>query len=90
MEFVLKPAAPASGIALDLTGLDDPPATVEVLGGFSETGPWQSLAGMTLEPGDTVQVKRFPATRLPYILVRAFAPPIRKTLAIRRLTIVPR
>ena len=90
VEFVLKPAAPASGIALDLTGLDDPPATVEVLGSFSETGPWQSLAGMTLEPGDTVQVKRFPATRLPYLLVRAFAPPVRKTLAIRRLTIVPR
>lgn len=84
-ELTLKLAAPVSGIALDVTGLDDPPHTVELLVGRSETGPWQSLLGLSIEPGDTVQVRRFPATHLPYMMMRASASASKPTLAVQQL-----
>lgn len=90
VEVVLKLSAPVSGITLDLTGLDDPPGTVEVLGGRSERGPWQWLTSVTLEPGDTVQVRRFPVVNLSYLLLRAIAPATRPTLAINRVALLPK
>ena len=88
-EVVMKVAGPTSGVALDVSGLPDPPRAVEVLAGRSDTGPWQSLAGISLEPGDTVQTRRYPATRLPYLLLRAWPGPSQATLALRGLRLLP-
>lgn len=90
VELVLKLSAPFSGVALDLAGLPDPPGSVEVLGGRTEHGPWQSLASLSLEPGDGVQQRLFPPASLGYVLLRATAPASRKTLAITRLSFRPK
>ena len=78
-----------SGVALDVSGLADLPRAVELLAGRSEAGPWQALAGISLEPGDAVQTRRFPATRLPYLLLRAWPGPGQATLALKGLQFLP-
>lgn len=88
-EIVMKAAGPMSGIVLDVSGLPDLPRAVEVLAGRSETGPWQALAGISLEPGDAVQTRRFPATRLPYLLLRVWLGPGQATLALKGLRLLP-
>jgi len=88
-EVIMKAVGPTSGVALDVSGLPDPPRAVEVLAGRSDKGPWQSLAGISLEPGDTVQTRRFPATRLPYLLLRAWPGPGQATFAVRGLRLLP-
>jgi len=90
IDLILKVSAPFSGIMLDLTALPDPPQTLELLGSRSSSGPWQSLAHLALEPGDTLQQRRFPPVALSYVLIRAFAPTARKTMAIARLSLVPK
>ncbi|MGI4976810.1 MAG: hypothetical protein ACRYG6_07690 [Janthinobacterium lividum] len=90
VELILKLTAPFGGVVLDLAGLPDPPGTVEVLGGRSEHGPWQSLGSFSLEPGDGMQQRLFPPTSLGYVLLRAYAPASRKTLAITRVSFVPK
>ncbi len=90
VELVLKVSAPFSGIALDVTGLPDPPRAVEVMGGRSERGPWQSLASFSLEPGDGVRQQRFASVGLGYVLLRATAAPDRKTLAIGMVSVIPK
>ena len=87
-EIVVRAAGPMSGVALDVSGLADPPRAVELLAGRSETGPWQALAGISLEPGDTIQTRRFPATRLPYLLLRAWPVPGQPTLALSGLRLL--
>ena len=90
IDIVLKVSAPFSGIALDLSSLPDPPQTLEVLGSRSAIGPWQSLAYLALEPGDTTKQRRFPPVALSYVLIRAYAPTARKTVAIARLSLLPK
>ena len=89
VELVVKVNAPFSSVTLDLSGMDDPPQSLEVLGSRSERGPWQSLATFALEPGDTLQTRRLPSVRLGWVLIRATAPASRKTIAIRRLSFAP-
>ena len=90
VELIMKVSAPFSGVVLDLAGLPDPPAAVEVLGGRGERGPWQSLGSFTLEPGDTLQERRFPPVGLGFVLLRAYPPGGSKTLAITQLSFLPR
>ncbi len=90
IELIMKVSAPFSGVVLDLAGLPDPPAAVEVLGGRGERGPWQSLGSFTLEPGDTLQERRFPPVGLGFVLLRAYPPGGSKTLAITQLSFLPR
>lgn len=90
VELVLKVDKPVTGVTLNLTGLPDPPRSVEVLGGRSEHGPWQSLAALALEPGDTTATQHFPATRLTFVLIR-IAPAVgEKTMAVTRLSLIDR
>jgi hypothetical protein len=89
IELIVKLTVPFSGVVLDLSGLPDPPQTVEILAGHSEQGPWQSLATLSLEPGDALQQRHFTSVALRFVLLRAYAPTTRKTLAIARLAFVP-
>lgn len=86
IELVIRVSAPFSGVVLDVAGLLDPPAAVEVLGGRSERGPWQSLGSLALEPGDALQERRFPSVGLGFVLLRAYAPSGRATLAITKVS----
>jgi hypothetical protein len=90
VDLVLKLGAPFTGITLDLSGLSDPPQAVEILGGRSERGPWQSLASISIEPGDGLQTRQFPPIDLRFVLLRAYAPATRRTLAIGRISIAPK
>lgn len=90
VELVLKLAAPVAGVSLDVTGLDDPPSFVEVLGGRTEHGPWQSLATFSLERGDRTQERLFPPARLPFMLLRAAASSGQQTSAVGSLSFLPR
>lgn len=90
IELVLKVSSSLGGVALDLTGLPDPPQAIEMLGSRSATGPWQSLVNLALEPGDTVQQRHFPSVALGYVLIRVYAPTSRSTLAITRLLLLPK
>jgi len=90
IELVMKVSAPFSGVVLDLAGLPDPPAAVEVLGGRGERGPWQSLGSFTLEPGDRLQERRFPPVGLGFVLLRAYSPPGGKIFAVARLSFLPK
>ena len=90
IDLIIKVSAPFSGIVLDLTALPDPPQTLEMLGSRSASGPWQSLANLALEPGDTIQQRRFPPVALSYVLIRAYVSTARKTVAIARLSLIPK
>lgn len=90
IELVIRVSAPFSGVVLDVAGLLDPPAAVEVLGGRSERGPWQSLGSLALEPGDALQERRFPSVGLGFVLLRAYAPSGRTTLAITQVSFLSR
>lgn len=90
VELVLKVSGPFSGVALDATGLADPPQTMEILGGRGDHGPWQTLASFSLEPGDKLLERRFPPVGLGYLLLRAYAPASRTTLALKRLVLIPK
>ena len=88
-ELVLKVMTPISGVMFDVSGLLDTPRSIEMLAGRAETGPWQSLSSISLEPGDTVQVRRFPPVRLPYLLLRASPALGQATVALRGLQLLP-
>ncbi len=90
VELILRLTAPFGGVVLDLSGLPDPPGSVEVLGGRSEHGPWQSLASFSLEPGDKTQQRLFPPASLGYVLLRASAAASRTTLAVKHLSFLPK
>ena len=90
VELVLRLGGAISGVTLDLTGLDDPPNTVELLAGRTEVGPWQSVASLSLEAGDKARSGRFPTISLPYVLLRNYSLKGQDTLALRRVTFAGR
>ena len=86
--LVIKLSAPFKGIVLDVSGLTDPPRTVEFLASRGEQGPWQSLATISVEPGDSLDAQSLPPTNLKYVLVVAYAASGRDALAIKRVSFV--
>lgn len=90
VELLLKASGPVSSMTLDVTGLPDPPRTVELLAGRTENGPWQPSNTVSLEPGDTVQSRRLSAGALPFFLLRAYKSEQQDTLALKSLTFLPR
>jgi hypothetical protein len=79
----LLPGTVMTGITLRLNGLPDPPRTVEIMGGRSESGPWQWIAAFPLEPGDREVTRSVAPIRLPYLMLRASgAQPGQETMAL--------
>ena len=87
VELTLHVTAPVSVLSLDVTGVPDAPRSAELLGSRSPSGPWQSMASMTLEAGDTVQAKQLPPTAFPYLLVRLYPAAGAHTVALTRMAL---
>lgn len=83
VELVLHATGPVSMLSLDVTGLADGPRSAELLGSRAVGGPWQSIASLALEAGDTIRAKRLSSTVFPYLLLRLY--PAGGTLGLVRL-----
>ncbi|MFC7694887.1 hypothetical protein ACFQY5_40650 [Paeniroseomonas aquatica] len=92
-EVVLRllPGTVMTGVTLLLNGLPDPPRTVEIMGGRSESGPWQWIAAFPLEPGDREVTRSVAPIRLPYLMLRASGAQLgRETMALGGLRVESR
>ncbi|WP_458098533.1 hypothetical protein [Roseomonas sp. WA12] len=87
----LPPGTVMTGVTLLLDGLPDPPRAVEIMGGRSESGPWQWIAAFPLEPGDREVARSVAPIRLPYLMLRASgAQPGQETMALGGLRVESR